>query len=111
LASTFCFERKGPAFEIAAFPAVLIKLRFISPQQLPLQFQSPVHAFRPPAPKRKPARSLKGVASMVRAFVVGNFLLGLLLAVASTVFFWAFPLPYARLRQSLNDQPKLPIRS
>ena len=40
------------------------------------------------------AASLNGIASMVRAFVVGNFLLGLLLAVASTAFFWAFHLPY-----------------
>lgn len=43
------------------------------------------------------ATSLDGIASMVRAFVVGNFLLGLLLAIASTVFFWAFPLPYPLL--------------
>jgi len=43
------------------------------------------------------ATSLDGIASMVRAFVVGNFLLGLLLAVASTAFFWAFPLPYPML--------------
>ena len=39
-------------------------------------------------------RSLDGIASMVRAFVVGNFLLGLLLAAASTAFFWVFGLPY-----------------
>ena len=43
------------------------------------------------------ATSLDGIASMVRAFVVGNFLLGVLLAVASTAFFWAFPLPYPML--------------
>jgi predicted PurR-regulated permease PerM len=40
------------------------------------------------------ATSLDGIASMVRAFVVGNFLLGLLMAVASTVFFAVFRLPY-----------------
>jgi len=43
------------------------------------------------------ATSLDGIASIVRAFVVGNFLLGVLLAVASTIFFWAFPLPYPML--------------
>ena len=43
------------------------------------------------------ATSLDGIASMVRAFVVGNFLLGLLLAAASTVFFWVFRLPYPML--------------
>ena len=40
------------------------------------------------------ATSLDGIAVMVRAFMAGNFLLGLLLAVASTAFFWAFRLPY-----------------
>jgi len=43
------------------------------------------------------ATSLDGIASMVRAFVVGNFLLGLLLAAASSIFFWAFALPYPML--------------
>src|SRR3954454_14585719 len=43
------------------------------------------------------ARSLQGIADMVRAFVVGNFLLGLLLAVLSSVAFWAMHLPYPLL--------------
>jgi predicted PurR-regulated permease PerM len=43
------------------------------------------------------ARSLQGIAEMVRAFVVGNFLLGLLLAVVSSVMFWFMRLPYAFL--------------
>jgi predicted PurR-regulated permease PerM len=43
------------------------------------------------------ATTLDGIASMVRAFVVGNFLLGLVLAAASTAFFWAFSLPYPML--------------
>ena len=34
------------------------------------------------------ARSLQGIADMVRAFVVGNFLLGLLLALLSSDLFW-----------------------
>jgi len=38
--------------------------------------------------------SLEGIASMVRAFVVGNFVLGLLLAVVSSVLFWLLNLPY-----------------
>jgi len=40
------------------------------------------------------ARSLQGIADMVRAFVVGNFLLGILLAVASSFAFWMIRLPY-----------------
>jgi predicted PurR-regulated permease PerM len=43
------------------------------------------------------ARSLQGIADLVRAFVVGNFLLGLLLAVVSSVAFWAIHLPYPLL--------------
>ncbi len=43
------------------------------------------------------ARSLQGVAEMVRAFVVGNFVLGFLLAVASSALFWMMRLPYPML--------------
>lgn len=43
------------------------------------------------------ARSLQGIADMVRAFVVGNFLLGFLLAVASSVAFYMIRLPYPLL--------------
>jgi predicted PurR-regulated permease PerM len=37
---------------------------------------------------------MQGIASMVRAFVAGNFLLGLLLAVISSLLFWILRLPY-----------------
>ncbi len=40
------------------------------------------------------ARSLEGIAKIVRAFVVGNFLLGLLLAIISWIAFWLIHLPY-----------------
>ena len=43
------------------------------------------------------ARSLQGIAGMVRAFVVGNFLLGLLLAIISSMLFWFLRLPYPLL--------------
>lgn len=43
------------------------------------------------------ARSLEGIAEMVRAFVVGNFLLGLLLAILSSLAFWTMRLPYPLL--------------
>ena len=43
------------------------------------------------------ARSLQGIADMVRAFVVGNSVLGLLLAASSTLAFWIIHLPYALL--------------
>ncbi len=43
------------------------------------------------------ARSLQGIADMVRAFVVGNFLLGLLLALVSSTVFWAMHIPFPLL--------------
>jgi predicted PurR-regulated permease PerM len=43
------------------------------------------------------ARSLQGIADIVRAFVVGNSVLGLLLAAASSLAFWIIHLPYALL--------------
>lgn len=39
-------------------------------------------------------RSWEGVADMVRAYMIGNFRLGVLLAVISTLFFLAIKLPY-----------------
>lgn len=43
------------------------------------------------------ARSLEGIADMVRGFVVGNSVLGLLMAAASSLSFWIIHLPYALL--------------
>ena len=43
------------------------------------------------------ARSVQGIADMVRAFVVGNFVLGLLLAVLSSTLFWLLRVPYPML--------------
>jgi predicted PurR-regulated permease PerM len=40
------------------------------------------------------AKSVDGIARMVRAFVVGNFVLGVLLAICSTALFTWFSLPY-----------------
>lgn len=48
------------------------------------------------------AKSLHGIASIVRAFVVGNFMLGLLLTAASALVFWQFWLPYPILIGSLS---------
>jgi predicted PurR-regulated permease PerM len=43
------------------------------------------------------ARSMEGIAVMVRAFVVGNFLLGLLMAAISSAVFWTMGLSYPML--------------
>jgi predicted PurR-regulated permease PerM len=40
------------------------------------------------------ARSLQGIAEMVRAFVVGNAMLGLMLALISSLVFWLIHVPF-----------------
>jgi len=48
------------------------------------------------------ARTLAGVAHMVRAFVLGNLLLGLILTAATALLFWAFWLPYPIVMGALS---------
>lgn len=43
------------------------------------------------------SRSLQGIGDMVRGFVVGNFVLGVLLAILSSLAFWMIKLPYPLL--------------
>jgi predicted PurR-regulated permease PerM len=43
------------------------------------------------------ARSVQGIADMVRAFVVGNFVLGMLMAIISSGMFWLMRVPYPML--------------
>lgn len=45
-------------------------------------------------PRYTVAKALDGVGDMVRAYVVGNFLLGILLSVASVILFASVSLPY-----------------
>ncbi|MEI9814838.1 MAG: AI-2E family transporter [Acidobacteriota bacterium] len=45
-------------------------------------------------PRYTMIKALDGVGDMVRAYVVGNFLLGLLLAIASSILFASVGLPY-----------------
>ncbi len=42
-------------------------------------------------------RSVQGIADMVLAFVVGNFVLGMLLALLSSTLFWTLHVPYPML--------------
>ncbi|HYA16654.1 MAG TPA: AI-2E family transporter [Bryobacteraceae bacterium] len=48
------------------------------------------------------ARSLEGVAEMARAFVVGNFMIGLLLAILTWIAFSIIHVPYPFLAGSLS---------
>ncbi len=46
------------------------------------------------ADRHHAGRAYQGIGDMARAYVVGNFLLGLFLTVASGIFFWAIKIPY-----------------
>ena len=48
------------------------------------------------------SKSLQGIGNMVRAFVVGNALLGVMLAIASTLGFWAVSVPFPLLAGPLS---------
>jgi predicted PurR-regulated permease PerM len=48
------------------------------------------------------SKSLQGIGNMVRAFVVGNALLGVMLAIASTLGFWAVGVPFPLLAGPLS---------
>lgn len=39
-------------------------------------------------------RSWEGIADMARAYVLGNFILGVVLSIVSSIFFWAVKLPF-----------------
>lgn len=47
-------------------------------------------------------RSWEGIADMARAYVLGNFILGVLLSFVSILFFWAMRLPYFLLIGTLS---------
>jgi predicted PurR-regulated permease PerM len=53
------------------------------------------------------ARSMEGVAEMARAFVVGNFLIGVLLAVLSWIAFGVIRIPYPFLVGTLSGSLSL----
>jgi predicted PurR-regulated permease PerM len=48
------------------------------------------------------SKSLERIAEMVRGFVVGNFVLGMLLASTSSLIFWKMGLPYPMLTGPLS---------
>jgi predicted PurR-regulated permease PerM len=48
------------------------------------------------------SKSLQGIGEMVRAFVVGNSMLGVMLALASTLSFWMIAVPFPLLAGPLS---------
>ncbi|MBK5293818.1 MAG: AI-2E family transporter [Acidobacteriia bacterium] len=60
-----------------------------------------LHLFQGPG-RHAAGRSWQGVADMARAYVIGNFVLGTLLTLASGIFFWSINLPYFLLVAPLS---------
>lgn len=47
-------------------------------------------------------RAWEGIANVARAYVVGNFLLGVLISVAASIFFWFSKIPYWQMAGPLS---------
>lgn len=98
---SYLAARLGSFYEIAlmaSFVPFLVYFMLSWQEHLRRRF---LDLFDEPA-RQVAARSLTGVARMVRAFMVGNFLLGVLLTVATSLLFWAFWLPYPVLMGSIS---------
>jgi predicted PurR-regulated permease PerM len=99
--TVFVFSHLGPAYEIllmASFVPFLVYFMLSWRDHIQRSF---LHLFEDQG-RIVAAKSLDGIASMVRAFVVGNSVLGLLLAAVSTLVFWLFHLPYPVLLGPLS---------
>jgi predicted PurR-regulated permease PerM len=89
----YIYARLGALYQyllMASFVPFLVYFMLSWQEHLHRNF---LHFFNPEA-RLTAARSLRGVGDLVRAFVVGNFLLGVLLAIASSIAFLVIGLPY-----------------
>jgi predicted PurR-regulated permease PerM len=97
----FIFSTLGPAYEIllmASFVPFLVYFMLSWRDHIQRSF---LQLFEDQG-RIVAARSLDGIASMVRAFVLGNSVLGLMMAAVSTLVFWIFHLPYPVLLGPLS---------
>jgi predicted PurR-regulated permease PerM len=92
----YIYARLGSFYEIllmASFVPFLVYFMLSWQEHLNRSFLQFFHG----EDRQIATRSLEGIARIVRAFVVGNFLLGLLLATISSMAFWLIHLPYPAL--------------
>ena len=92
----FFYSHIGPVYEVLLMASFIPFLVYFMLSWREHIYRSFLKIFQGEA-RLMAAKSVDGIAVMVRAFVVGNFVLGLLLAVASTAAFWGFHLPYVFL--------------
>jgi predicted PurR-regulated permease PerM len=99
--TVFVFSHLGPAYEMllmASFVPFLVYFMLSWRDHIQRGF---LQLFEDQG-RMVAANSLDGIASMVRAFVVGNSVLGLVVAAVSTLVFWLFHLPYPVLLGPLS---------
>lgn len=92
----FVYANMGPLYDVLLLASFVPFLVYFMLSWREHMYRGFLHLFADRS-REVAARSLEGIAAMARAFVVGNFVLGLLLAGASTAVFWLFSLPYPLL--------------
>ena len=92
----FLYSHLGPVYEMLLMASFIPFLVYFMLSWREHIYSSFLKIFQGEA-RLMAAKSVDGIAVMVRAFVVGNFVLGLFLAAASTAVFWGFHLPYVFL--------------
>jgi len=92
----FLYANMGPVYEVLLLASFVPFLVYFMLSWREHMYHSFLRLFGDQG-RQMAARSVQGIAAMARAFVVGNFVLGVLLAAASTAVFWLFGLPYPLL--------------
>jgi predicted PurR-regulated permease PerM len=97
----FLFERLGSLYQVLLMSSFVPFLVYFM-----LSWRDHAHRsflqFFEPEDRVIAAKSLERIAEMVRGFVVGNFVLGMLLASTSSLIFWKLGLPYPLLTGPLS---------
>ena len=89
----FLYASLRPLYEVLLMASFIPFLVYFMLSWREHMYRSFLRIFQGEA-RQMAAKSVDGIARMVRAFVVGNFVLGLLLAAGSGGLFWLFRLPY-----------------
>jgi predicted PurR-regulated permease PerM len=99
--TTYIYERLGTVYEFVLMASFVPFLVFFMLSWRDHIYRSFLRFFSG-SDRVAAARSVEGVAGMARAFVVGNFMLGLLLAVMTWIAFAIIHVPYPFLAGSLS---------
>jgi predicted PurR-regulated permease PerM len=99
--SALIYAQLGALYQYAVMASFVPLLVFFMLSWRDHIYQSFLRFFEGPA-RLTAARSVQGIAGMARAFVVGNFLIGVMLTALSAVFFAIIHLPYPFLIGGLS---------